>query len=72
MDEWIAVYEKLPKANQYVLACVWDDRLGIGMNYLEIARYLDGKWHDSKDEEEIGLEHEHVTHWMKLPEFPEK
>lgn len=56
--KWISVKDRLPNFEQPVLAYSGEE-LGIGFAYLD----GDGKWYGDCGD---------VTHWMPLPEPPEK
>ena len=60
-NRWIPCSERLPESFIYVL-CAGRDGIGI-------LRYIGSKWLD--DEAHVYTTNE-ITHWMPLPEPPEK
>ena len=63
MSEWIDVKDSVPQNNQRVLACYGGD--------VFFARYLVALKTWRRDASESGMD-QWVTHWMPLPELPEK
>lgn len=76
-SSWRSVKDELPERNQVVLVCFksgFDDSRTRTMAY---RIYKTGRWHWSTDlvyEEPNGYNCDdiEVTHWMPLPEFPQK
>ena len=62
LPAWIPVTERLPEEGAEVLA--WTES---GFSYVDWC--LDGKW---KVNSLVDSKHEHVTHWMPLPEPPKE
>lgn len=61
VNRWIPCSERLPSEFNYVLC---SGRDGIG-----VRRYIGSKW---LDENAIAYSTNEITHWMPLPEPPEK
>lgn len=69
-DGWVACSEQMPESNKYVLVCngVW---VGMGL-YNDGEQFEDcERWQDEHGEF-IDLLHHPVSHWMQLPEAPQK
>ena len=62
MDKWIDVKERLPLPDMRVLVCCKTQK---GVRSINLAYQVNGFWHGNGSM--AG-----VTHWMRLPELPEK
>lgn len=63
MSEWISVKDQLPERFKPVLVC----REKNGSPYVEQGHKDVGEWWKV-----YGTRTKHITHWMPLPEPPEK
>jgi hypothetical protein len=69
---WINVEERLPPNSKYVLVAVYDAREKVCMHFIQIAERLNGDWFDGHNGDSILGKACRVTHWMPLPDKPEK
>ena len=72
VQKWIPVTERLPDTQEYdwvlaQIAFIPGCLFGVPV----VAELRDGKWYDAYDETIEG-EYEKVTHWMLLPEPPNR
>ena len=80
MSEWISVEERLPKDREPVWLRLSDDRIFVGLLYMDFDGY---SWCNSYGDFYYSAENEQwetftteaddeydVTHWMPLPEPP--
>lgn len=72
MNEWISVEDRLPPQDTYVLTAKYDSRKNVGMYFIQIASRLGDKWFDDHNCDFIEPKYGHMTHWMPLPEPPNK
>lgn len=70
--EWISVEERKPPNDHYVLVAKFDGRPDVEMYFIRIAARMNDAWIDDKDGEILHPKYGHVTHWMPLPDAPEK
>lgn len=70
MKKWIKVKDKLPKNNEYVLACDVSDIFILKFHQTTDRRHKkrEGYFGSSNFEENFG----EITHWIPLPELPEE
>jgi len=69
---WIDVEERKPPNDHYVLVAIFDYRPKVEMHFLQIASRMNDAWIDDKDGELINMKSRKITHWMPLPDKPEK
>lgn len=70
--QWIKVEDRRPPNNHYVLVAIFDYRPKVQMYFIQIASRMNDAWIDDKDGELIRLKDSIVTHWMPLPDKPER
>lgn len=70
--EWIKISDRKPPNAVYVLVALYDARPKVKMHFIQIAERMNDDWLDGHDGESILRKDSFVTHWMPLPDKPEK
>ena len=70
--KWIPISEKKPLQNSPVLIAKYDGRKHIEMYFVVLAERSQGTWTDVETGADIMGKGQIVTHWMNLPDPPEK
>ena len=69
---WINVKDRLPPNDVYVLVNIYDGRPKVSMNMIHIAARWDHIWIDDHNGDHYNPKYGTITHWMPLPDKPEK
>ena len=72
MDKWIKIEDRKPPNDVYVLVSIYDGRPKVQMYFIRICSRFNDAWVDDHDGEIISSKYGRVTHWMPLPDKPEK
>ncbi len=70
--EWIKIEDRKPPNSVYILVALYDSRPKVEMHFIRIAFRLNEQWYDDHDQDSILGKCQYVTHWMPLPDKPEK
>lgn len=70
--EWINIEDRKPPNDLPVLVARFDHRPKVRMHFIEIASRMNDAWIDDHDCEILNPKYGYVTHWMPLPDKPEK
>ncbi|KKM85289.1 hypothetical protein LCGC14_1290600 [marine sediment metagenome] len=70
--KWIDSEKRLPPNNRNVIVAVWDGRSNVKMYAVYILNRLNRIWFDMDTGEKLDPKFGVVTHWMALPDDPDK
>jgi len=70
--KWIDVEVRLPPNDAYVLVAVWDGRHKVGIFNVCIKSRINERWYDDANAEEHHPKWGKITHWMPLPDDPQR
>ena len=69
---WIEVEERKPPNSIYVLVACFDGRPKVRRHFVRIAARMNDQWIDDHDAEVLNPKYGIITHWMPLPDVPDK
>lgn len=71
-SEWIKVSDKTPPNSRCVLIALYDDRPKVEMYFVHMAERMNEDWVCAESGVSLLGKARSVTHWMPLPDKPEK
>ena len=69
---WIPIEERVPPLDVVVLIAEYDSRPKVEMYFVSTAYRLNDRWFEPTHGEEITLKGQVITHWMPLPDPPNR
>lgn len=70
--KWISIEERLPPLDAEVLIAKYDGRPKVEMYFVRTAYRLNDQWFEPTHGEEITMKGQVITHWMPLPDAPDR
>ena len=69
---WIKNEDRLPPNDCSVLMAIYDGRPGVEMFFIGLGYRMNSSWYYGHDGSEIRGKGRRVTHWMALPDAPDR
>jgi len=70
--KWIDVETRLPPNDLYVLVAISKGRNGVEIFNVCIKSRINKRWYDDANAEEHHPKYGRITHWMPLPDDPDR